>query len=129
LNLRHYQIPYKKSFPKSLLDLLARLRTFQYFLYSGVIRYREDEFIISHKCDFIFDTNLKKIYDNAINDGLAISPTTKWRAHMMCWAASNCNKLEGDLLSAELTRYSTPKYFLALLILKTQKNILFTRYL
>jgi len=90
--------------PKKLLDLIARFRAMRIIFYSGVIRYNEDELITSHKCDFLYDAKFKEIYENAVNDGLAISPTIHWRAHVMCWAASNCIKLNGDFVECGVNK-------------------------
>ena len=94
----------KKILPKGLLDFIARLRSMKFIFYSGVIRYREDELITSHKCDFLYDNKFKRIYDEAVKDGLAISPTIRWRAHVMCWAASNCIKLDGDFIECGVNK-------------------------
>ena len=94
----------KNNLPKFILDKLVLLKTRKVIIYKGVIRYNEDELITSHKCDFLYDPKFKAIYDLAVMDQLAISPNIRWRAHVMCWAASNCMNLEGDFVECGVNR-------------------------
>ncbi len=69
-----------------------------------VPKYNEDELITAHNCTFMQDPHFIACYDAAVKDGLAISPTIHWRAHVFSWAAKRALKLEGDFVECGVNR-------------------------
>ena len=102
--MKKLRIFLKNHLPRFILNFLVLLKTRKFIIFKGIVRYYEDELLTSHKCDFIYDQKFKSIYESAVKDQLAISPNIRWRAHVMCWAATNCMQIDGDFVECGVNR-------------------------
>jgi len=94
----------KRILPGWVLHLYWLFRVIQIKVFKWVPRYDEDELITAHRCDFVNDDRFKQAYDAAVSQGLAISDTIRWRAHVACWAATRGVSLDGDFVECGVNK-------------------------
>lgn len=94
----------KNRLPRPFQMLYFYLNVLHFKVIPWVPTYDEDQIITCHACDFTSDPHFKSCYDSAVKKGLAISKTIRWRAHVLCWAASNAKKLEGDFVECGVAK-------------------------
>lgn len=62
----------------------------------GAPTYNTDGLATSNNCDFITEKRFAKAYQAAKDTNPWANFTLMWRIHVVCWAAENVKRLEGD---------------------------------
>ena len=107
-------VVYKKNGPDVLVntneqliiprstDNVPLITETHYVLPKSMIRYANDLLYTAHNCDFIEDPKFKAAYEKGkatdINKTVLHQTDIQWRIHVLCWAASQVIKLEGDFV-------------------------------
>jgi O-methyltransferase len=80
---------------------LNKLRTQFHLLYKEHVTYSGDFLYTHHSADFLYDERFIKAYNEGAltDDGTLIKNVDiRWRIHLLCWAALQASKLEGDFV-------------------------------
>lgn len=88
----------KRVLPSSMLKAYRRMRGSQRYTYD------EDGLASSHNCDFIKDERFQRAYAAGKATGSWGDADIRWRAHVVCWAASKGLTLDGDFVECGVNR-------------------------
>lgn len=94
----------KDLLPAWMLHLYWLARVLRVKTIKWIPKYDEDELMTAHSCDFINEESFKRCYDGAVREGLAVSTTIRWRAHVACWAAMRGRGLDGDFVECGVNK-------------------------
>ncbi|WP_321777744.1 TylF/MycF/NovP-related O-methyltransferase [Sulfurimonas sp.] len=80
-------------------------KDYSFVMINNVGTYHEDSLIVTDKnLDFLKEKSFLDAYNNAVEKNLYVSPTIRWRLHMLCWAASISSNLEGDFVECGVNK-------------------------
>ncbi len=100
---------FKKILPKPILHLYYLFKVVNIKVIKWIPTYDEDELMTGHNSDFKDEDYFKKSYNLAVNLGLAagdkiIYTKLRWRAHVICWAATQAKNLDGDFVECGVAK-------------------------
>ena len=102
--MKNFRKKLKPYLPQWLMRPYSWARVVRLRLVTFVPAYNEDELMTGYVCPFMEDRHFISCYDAAVKDGLAVSPTIHWRAHVFSWAAKRALDLEGDFVECGVNR-------------------------
>lgn len=104
VQIRKFKKILKKILPRAILHIYYLYKVLRIEIIKWIPTYNEDELITGHKSDFMEDEHFMRCYNLAVAEGLAISDKIHWRAYVICWAASQVKKLEGDFVECGVAK-------------------------
>jgi hypothetical protein len=84
-------------------QIMPYLRLANYAIH-GRLDYNEDGLATQNRADFLRDLKFANAYETALKHNAAAQYQMKWRAHVICWAAMNAKRLNGDFVECGVSR-------------------------